>query len=277
MRLALRHTTRLDYDDDVVESVMDARLGPLSDASQRWERFDLRVEPLARIHRYTDGFDNAAHLITVAKAHRHLEVVVRSEVETLLADPFQPPREVRPLTAAERIDGLSASALVPRHAALDEIARRHAPSVDGEAFDAAQRLMHYVHKEFEYRTDVTEVTSTAIDVLEAGSGVCQDLAHVLIGLSRAASMPARYVSGYILTTPNGTAPKRGGDRSHAWAEVWTATHGWRGFDPTNDLVASEHHVKIGVGRDYRDVSPTRGSFRGDAQETLAVEVVTTVA
>ena len=273
MRLRISHTTLLTYDDDVVESVMDTRLGPLSDSDQRWGRFDLRVDPPAQIDRYTDGFENAAHLITVAKPHRRLHVQVRSEVETLLVDPFQPPREVRPLSAGDRFDGLAASALVPRHPRLEDIARRIVTD-DGDAFAAAQKLMRYVHDEFEYRTDVTEVTSTAVDVLEAKSGVCQDLAHVLIALCRAAGIPSRYVSGYILTTPNGTAPSRGGDLSHAWTEVWTATHGWRGLDPTNDLLANDHHVKIAVGRDYRDVAPTRGAFRGNATEELAVEVVT---
>src|SRR5262249_49646427 len=216
-------------------------------------RFDLSVEPLAKVHRYTDGFDNAAHLITVAKPHRRLEVVVRSEVETLVDDPFRPlvAGSARPLSPGERDDGLAPSALVPRHEAFAQIAQAHAPGAgDGDVFEAARRLTHYVHEGFEYRTDVTAVTSTAADVLAARSGVCQDLAHVLIGLCRAAGIPARYVSGYILTTPNGTAPNRGGDRSHAWAEVWTPSHGWRGLDPTNDLLAGDHHVKIAVGRDY---------------------------
>jgi transglutaminase-like putative cysteine protease len=97
---------------------------------------------------------------------------------------------------------------------------------------------------------------------------------VLIGLCRAIGIPARYVSGYILAGSDPDAPKRGDAASHAWIEAFTPTHGWRGFDPTNDLMASEHHVKMAVGRDYHDIPPTRGTFRGVAKERLDVAVAT---
>ena len=95
-------------------------------------------------------------------------------------------------------------------------------------------------------------------------------------VSRAIGVPARYVSGYIVRDTGSDAPTRGAGASHAWIEAFTPTHGWRGFDPTNDLVASEHHVKMAIGRDYRDVPPTQGTFRGIAEETLSVEVVTRI-
>jgi len=105
--------------------------------------------------------------------------------------------------------------------------------------------------------------------------VCQDFAHLLLGLCRSIQIPARYVSGYIVADTNG--PRRGIRASHAWVEAFTPTHGWRGFDPTNDLVASSYHVKLAIGRDYSDIPPHRGTFRGPAQEQLSVEVSTVVA
>lgn len=276
MRVTLRHTTRLDYDTDVVESVMDARLGPRSDEDQRWGGFELRTSPVGAVRRYADAFGNIGHLITVAAPHRYLEVVTIGEIETLLADPFAPPRTTpTPLEPGELADYLLSSALVPSDPGLATLASPHRPSAPEGAFDAASALMHLVHGEFTYKPDVTHVATTVAELLATRTGVCQDLAHVLVGLCRATGIPARYVSGYIVTGADG--PKRGAGHSHAWAEAWTPTHGWRGFDPTNDLLASEHHVKMAIGRDYHDVPPTQGTFRGAADERLVVEVVAQVA
>jgi transglutaminase-like putative cysteine protease len=272
VRISVEHRTTLGYSTEVVESVMDARLGPRTDEHQRWVTFDLRVEPAAAVRRYNDGFGNAAHLITLARPHRTIDVVMRGEIETTLADPFQLPR-ARPtaLAPGDAADFLGASSLIPRSAELGSIAEafRSEPP-----FEAVVKLMHLVNERFEYRPDVTDVETGVGDVLAQSSGVCQDLAHVLIGLSRAIGIPARYVSGYILAGTDPDAPKRGDAASHAWMEAFTPTHGWRGFDPTNDLLASEHHVKMAIGRDYHDVPPTRGTFRGVAEERLDVAVVT---
>jgi len=115
VRIVVEHRTRLAYSLDVVESVMDLRVGPRTDEHQRWISFDLRVEPAASVRRYNDGFGNAAHLITVARPHREIDVVMRGEVETTLADPFQSPGEQPPALARGDIaDFLGPSPLVPR-------------------------------------------------------------------------------------------------------------------------------------------------------------------
>ncbi|HET8568122.1 MAG TPA: transglutaminase family protein [Candidatus Limnocylindria bacterium] len=275
MRVRILHTTRLEYTAEVVESVMDTRLGPRTDEHQRWERFDLRVDPPASVRRYGDAFGNVAHLISLARPHRHVEIVTRSEVETLLADPFATPRDApRPIDPSDRHDYLGPSALIPLTLRLAGLAEDARPK-DGDAFAAATRLMQLVHAEFAYTPDSTTVETAVPDVLESRAGVCQDLAHVLVGLCRSVGIPARYVSGYIVTGAGKDEPRRGAGHSHAWAEAWSATHGWRGFDPTNGLLASEHHVKMALGRDYRDVPPTKGTFRGDAAETLSVRVSAT--
>src|SRR5581483_10775151 len=117
---------------------------------------------------------------------------------------------------------------------------------------------------------VTDVTTSVSDVLEGRRGVCQDFAHVLIGLCRALGLPARYVSGYILTGDQSSDPTRGSDASHAWAEVFTQSHGWRGFDATNNLVVNDRYVKIAIGRDYHDIPPTRGTYHGAQPGKLSV-------
>jgi len=139
-------------------------------------------------------------------------------------------------------------------------------------FDGVRALSRFVHERFTYERNVTTVGTTVAEVMRQRAGVCQDFAHVLIGLCRAAGVPARYVSGYTVSDlPVGNAPMRA-QASHAWVEAYTPTHGWRGFDATNNVVVGDAHVKVAVGRDYADVSPTRGSFRGHAEQQLAVRV-----
>jgi transglutaminase-like putative cysteine protease len=300
--VAVSHTTRLDYSADVVEAVMDTRLGPFSDAHQRWDAFSLRAGPGAAVRRYADGFGNAAHLITLRRPHRYVEIVTQGRIETLLDDPFSPPvLPPRPLTPLEEHDFLSPSTLVPRDPSLEELAQPYRADGEAEGLQAVQALMAWVYGSFTYRRDVTTVATTVTEVLAGRTGVCQDFAHLLIGLCRAAGIPARYVSGYIVSsgsqaTPSqsqtqqmghdgmtqsqsqsqvaqGTPPPRGAGASHAWMEAWTPAYGWRGFDPTNNLLASTLHVKMATGRDYADVPPSRGTFRGQATESLTVEVV----
>jgi transglutaminase-like putative cysteine protease len=137
-------------------------------------------------------------------------------------------------------------------------------------------MMEMVYKQFEYVPEVTTVSTTVSELLAHPRGVCQDFAHVLIGLCRATGIAARYVSGYIVADTRRALEMRGVAASHAWVEAYTPSHGWRGFDPTNNLVASEYHVKMAIGRDYADVAPTRGTYRGQATEALSVAVQTHV-
>jgi transglutaminase-like putative cysteine protease len=282
VRVRLVHTTRVEYTADVTQGVMDVRLGPMSDADQRCDRFALEVGPAGAVRRYLDGFGNIAHIVTVAKPHRTIEIVARSEVETLLEDPFaEPARRPAPLAPGELADYLSPSALIPPHPMLRELAAPHRPADPDATFEVVRELSSLVHRTFTYRRYVTSVTTAVDEALALRTGVCQDFAHVLVGLCRSIDIPARYVSGY--TVPNGADDLARGresagrnrpdpEASHAWMEAYTPTHGWRGFDPTNDLVASAAHVKMAIGRDYADVPPTRGTFRGGAEERLTVLV-----
>jgi transglutaminase-like putative cysteine protease len=140
-----------------------------------------------------------------------------------------------------------------------------------------RQLAEMIHREFTYQRGVTDVTTSIERVITGRQGVCQDFAQLLVGLCRAIDIPARYVSGYIVahsTGPGDNAPSRGDGASHAWVEAFTPSHGWRGFDPTNNLVANGHYVKVAIGRDYHDVPPTRGTYHGGANERLTVSVTT---
>jgi transglutaminase-like putative cysteine protease len=273
VKIRLKHITRFEYSADVLEGVMEVRLGPLSDATQRWDTFKLSVTPTGSVRRYTDGFGNRTHLVTVGKPHGSLEVETRGELATTLENPFAvPSAPVRPLSPGDVVDGVSPSPLVPALAEFGELAAPHKPTDDLSAFDAVRALTSLVHERFAYQRNVTTVATTVDEVMRMRSGVCQDFAHVLLGLCRAAGVPARYVSGYtVADMPDaGTAGRE--QASHAWVEAFTPTHGWRGFDATNDVVVGDGHVKVAVGRDYADVSPTRGAFRGNAAQKLTVRV-----
>jgi transglutaminase-like putative cysteine protease len=252
---------------------MEVRLGPFSDSTQRWDRFHLAVAPTGSVRQYVDGFGNRTHLVTVGKPHRTLEVVTRSELSTTLENPFaSPPKPPRPLLPSDEIDFLSPSPLVPALPEFRELLARGGVAGDATSFEGVRALSRLVHDGFTYERNVTTVGTTVGEVMRLRTGVCQDFAHVLIGLCRAAGVPSRYVSGYTVSEPTSDTEPRGEQASHAWVEAYTPTHGWRGFDATNDVVVGDAHVKVAVGRDYADVSPTRGSFRGHAEQQLGVRV-----
>jgi transglutaminase-like putative cysteine protease len=125
----------------------------------------------------------------------------------------------------------------------------------------------YIHRHFQYARDVTLANSPIEDVLEQGSGVCQDFTHLMIAILRSFGIPARYVSGYIHRANKES-------QSHAWCEVWLPDLGWLGVDPTNNCVVHEHFVKVAVGRDFTDVPPNKGVYRGRGQESISVRVET---
>jgi transglutaminase-like putative cysteine protease len=275
MKISVVHVTRLDFGGEVSETVMDARLGPRNDSDQRVERFAVRLEPAGHVRRYEDGFGNVAHQLTNMRPHAFLQVTAETEVDTYLSDPFQlAPRPPQPLDVMQLADCLDPSPLVPRVAVVEEMAAPYRSIDNVNAFDAIQRMAELIYRDFTYQTGVTDVTTSIEEIVAGRQGVCQDFTHLLLGMCRAIGVPARYASGYIVERGHSgaNAPSRGVGASHAWVEAFTPTHGWRGFDPTNNLVANEFYVKIALGRDYSDVPPTRGTYHGGPGENLTVAV-----
>ena len=145
----------------------------------------------------------------------------------------------------------------------------------GDAWQAAVAIMQHIHQEFIYKPGATQVHTLMSEALKVKCGVCQDFAHVMIGICRALKIPARYVSGYLYNGP--VDQLRGAQASHAWVEVFLPELGWRGLDPTNNGQPDERYVKIGAGRDYGDVAPVRGTYRGTPQRKMSVEVLVTAS
>jgi transglutaminase-like putative cysteine protease len=170
---------------------------------------------------------------------------------------------------------------VPRDEAFAAYAQASFP--EGRSLlEGARDLMRRIHEDFEYETTATDVNTPALEALSLRKGVCQDLAHVMLGCLRSLGLPARYVSGYLLTEPAPGQPRLvGTDASHAWVGLYVPAPAgpgtWVDLDPTNDRSAGEDYVTLALGRDYSDVSPMRGVLHGGANHSLRVAVTVTPA
>jgi transglutaminase-like putative cysteine protease len=261
MWLTVEHVTRFSYDDPITEAYTELRLKPSHRDGQRCSSFSLVTEPrTATVAEYVDRFGNTVHHFDVLEQHERIAVTARSEVWTV-------PRFVdeAPPLPLDRFDFLAPS----RYVVLDERLSELATSVSAveASADTARALTHGVYAAMTYERGTTNVHTTAAEALAEGRGVCQDFSHVLLGACRAAGIPARYVSGYLYDPAHGELGE-----SHAWVDVHTVDAGWLSLDPTHDVEQDEHYVRVGVGRDYADVPPTRGVYKGSADETLEVAV-----
>jgi len=268
MRLSVVHRTVLAYDDEIADTSMEMRLRPRDESGQSCLSYELRVEPRGPVRSYRDAFGNQVEVYNHRSPHRRVVVEARSAV---LTSPTAPGRESS-ISEGERYRLLRFDGPVVDSPALRALASEVAPPGAAASPELLSDLAALVNDRFVYQPNVTNVASTIEDLLGFGRGVCQDFAHLWLGLCRAVGIPARYVSGYIW---NGDGRQE--QASHAWGEAWVPGQGWLAFDPTNYTPqsrgrAGEQHVRVAVGRDYRDVPPTRGVFRGAARETLSVEV-----
>jgi transglutaminase-like putative cysteine protease len=272
MIIEVQHETRLAYNEPVAESVTEVRVEPVSDPDQSCRSFHLAVSPAAPLFRYLDGFGNSVHHFNLLHPHGEVRVLSASVVQThprfrgLDDCPARFPldREDVELDALAFLALRGPTQATPKLQALVEELR---PPTGERLTDVVIRVRRHIHEHFRYAPHATLASSAIDEILEQGKGVCQDFSHLMIALLRSLGIPARYVSGYI--------HRPGKDsQSHAWCEVWLPVLGWTGMDPTNDCVAHDHFVKVGVGRDFTDVPPNKGVYRGKAHEAIFVRVET---
>lgn len=257
MRLKIRHETTFTYDRPVSEAYTEMRLRPLDAGGQRCLSFSLRTDPRGEVVHYRDRFGNDVGAFDVLGPHERLQVSALSEVST--APVFAPdPERLTPLDAH---DYLMPTAYAPFHERVTAFA---ADQLAAGPRDTAEALMAAVRGALRYEKGATDVTTTAAEALERGGGVCQDFTHLFLAACRSRGLPARYVSGY-LHAPEAAA-------SHAWADVYLPEEGWLSLDPTHGVAQTASYVRVAVGRDYADVSPTRGVHKGQAIEALEVKV-----
>jgi transglutaminase-like putative cysteine protease len=275
MKYDILHRTRYTYASPVRDSFNDVRLQPMPIPEQTVESFLLRVLPAARLTHFTDFYSNWVNHFEILEPHSYLMIEAQSRVTTKPAAPLP----VEKLCSFEKMkeapniercfDYLQSSRFVELSPDAWKLALDATDGVD-DAWLAVQAMLKFIKTNFKYESNSTHVHTHMRDVIADRRGVCQDFAHLMSGLCRSLKIPARYVSGYLAT--------EAASASHAWVEVFIPGHGWRGLDPTHNCQINETYVKIGNGRDYADVPPIAGNYRGTLDHKMEVEVkITPVA
>ena len=282
-RYRILHVTEFHYDGPVSESYNQVWLRPRQDEQQSCLSFRLTTDPHSRASSYVDAMGNWVHRFNVVAEHRRLRVEAESVV--LVQAPAPIPAETLRLDALrdhgheidEYYDLLAPTGYVPHAAEVMELVRCAEEACDGSAGGFARAAACLIFERFRYEKGATHVNSSIHDSIQSGAGVCQDFAHLLLAVLRMRGLPGRYVSGYLAPPRADDATRAmedviGGMASHAWAEVFLPGAGWFGLDPTLGREVGVRHVRLAYGRDYGDVAPVRGVYKGHAGQRLSVDV-----
>jgi len=282
VRYRIRHLTTYVYSDIVTMSQNLAHLALRTAAYQRVLSHALEITPTpAVLRRRNDYFGNPSDAFTVTVSHNRLVVLSHGEVEVqpvVTPDPWSTPGWDSPAVQGGADDCRAweyrfESAQIPCASDLRTFAVADFPP-GRPVLEAALALNARINREFTYDPAATNVTTAVLEALELRRGVCQDFAQVLIGCLRTLGLCARYVSGYLETSPPpGRERMVGADATHAWAQVWCgAQFGWIDLDPTNACIPGERHILVAIGRDFADVSPLKGMVLGGGHAEVSVGV-----
>ena len=278
VRYELEHVTKYRYGIPVRNCAMSLALKPTEDRRQRVSGFRIDTEPAGSLFHVEDSFGNTRHQFHLYHEHRSLVITARSTVDVFPCDSSPERLEDE---AWATIRGwrnsfhhrvyLDPSTLARPSSTLERFVRENGIKPTDDPLNALGRLSATLYDRFHYDPGTTTFSSTIEHILDSGRGVCQDYAHVMIAIARTWGIPARYVSGYL----HDVAAEGNGDgmtTTHAWVECQLPGLGWTAFDPTNATLVDERHVRVAVGRDYRDVSPTHGVLQGGGEIEIEVAV-----
>ncbi|HEY0796138.1 MAG TPA: transglutaminase family protein [Acidisarcina sp.] len=278
MFYSIRHLTKFQYAEPVSEIVMETRMHPRSDSNQRCLTFSLSVSPRCRVFSYRDHLGNNIHHFDIPGKHSQLVIVAESLVEQAplpLIPFFLAPDAWKELdhlvSEGDYWEMLLPSEFATQSPALLELASQLEVTRRDDPLMLLHELNTRIYEWFEYVPKSTRADSPIDEALVARKGVCQDFAHIMISLVRGLGIPCRYVSGYMYRRSQ-DHDRSTPDATHAWIEALLPHLGWVGFDPTNCLVAGDRHIRAALGRDYADVPPTKGVYRGVTESELYVAV-----
>lgn len=282
-RYRLVHATEFSYDGAVTESYNELRLRPMQDERQNCLSFRVTTHPSSRVGSHQDYFGNWVHRFNVLSEHKRLRIEADSVV--LVQGPMPFPANGPALGELanfssdldEHYELLAVTEYVPHPPQLRELVEAAERNSDGTVSGFALAASQLVHTTFRYERGATHVHSSILDAIATRAGVCQDFAHILLALVRMRGLPGRYVSGYLVPTKSAAPGANheeviGGQASHAWIEVFLPQFGWFGLDPTLGKEVGLQHVRVAHGRDYGDVAPVRGVYKGHAGQQLSVDV-----
>ncbi len=277
MKHHIIHDTVFHYDALVTESIMEVRLRPRDDEQQRCQQFNLSITPKTVVHEFVDSLGNHIHHFDVPAPHQSLLVRAESVVEVWIPNPrpttlpIDSWQTLDALRTTPLLDMLLPSTFAVASSFLLVFMQQYAFTRESDPLTTIDRIARTLYETITYTPQSTSVDSPIDVVLEQRKGVCQDIAHVMIAICRQLGIPARYVSGYLYHRRDDN-DRSHADATHAWVEAWIPTIGWVGIDPTNNIWTGERHIRMAIGRDYADVPPTRGVYRGNASERLEVAV-----
>lgn len=283
------HRTTYAYGDPVLQSEHLVHMTPRSGPRQTVQRHSLLIEPAPSGNvALADYFGNSSVILSIDDEHTELVIHARTTVEVHPPDPPMPglstPWEQVAAKARRENGELDISVLqfvsASRHTKIVREAVDYArPSFlpRRPILDAALDLTQRIYNDFTFDGTATDISTPVSHVLQERRGVCQDFAHLAITCLRGLGLPARYISGYLLTyPPPGVEKLQGADASHAWISVWAPEAGWVDFDPTNGIMPANEHITVAYGRDYDDVSPVSGVLLGGSRQEMAVAVDVTI-
>lgn len=258
MDLNIEHRTHYRYTDIVHYTIQQLRLMPQTGFGQRVKRWEIRVN--GHLHRFQDAHGNAVHTLVLDTPHEEISIVASGEVETGLSEqshehhlPVEVYLKTTPLTESSQ--------------ALEKFASRYQRYLQDQDDAWLDDMMQAIVKKVPYAKGSTMVNTSAAEAFKLGAGVCQDHAHIFIACCRHLGIPARYVSGYLFTDDGSLM------ESHAWADAWCPTQGWRSMDVSNQCRTNGVHVRLAVGLDYRDACPVSGMRVGGGLENMGVSVL----
>lgn len=272
----IKHITRYTYPSPVIDSANQVMLFPINDEQQEVKKHELIITHHPAVEIFTDYFGNKVGIFSVIKPHTELSI--QSNIEVITKEVQLPVSDTAPETQWDNLVMIREQFPYMDFMLQENFEAHHevsavVKSMMNEAvtpFAAAQQMSAFVYNSFEYKKGITSVETQVDEIWKLKAGVCQDFAHILLVMLRLVGIPARYVSGYI-------CPKnhelRGEGATHAWVEAYIPFYGWLGFDPTNNCIVSDRHVRLAIGRSFTDCTPVKGTYKGSSEHKLEVSVV----
>lgn len=263
MRLSIRHTTRYSFNQPVVHALQRLRLTPKETQGQKILDWEMTYENASPELEYDDQHFNTVTLVAVEPEAREVTVTCRGTVQTQdEAGVIGRHSGHLPLWSF-----LGQTKLTKPGPKMRALIREIDSPADGDKLAYLHQLSRIIAEKVRYETGTTKVTTTGEEAAATGRGVCQDHAHIFIGAARAADIPARYISGYLMMND-----RIDQEATHAWAEAHVEGLGWVGFDISNGISPDPRYVRVATGRDYRDAAPITGISFGSSAEMLTVDI-----
>lgn len=272
----IKHITRYTYPSPVIDSANQVMLFPINDEQQEVKKHELIITHHPAVEIFTDYFGNKVGIFSVIKPHTELSI--QSNIEVITKEVQLPGSDTAAETQWDNLVMIREQfpymdfMLQENFEAHDEVSAVVKLMMNEAVtpFAAAQQMSAFVYNSFEYKKGITSVETQVDEIWKLKAGVCQDFAHILLVMLRLVGIPARYVSGYI-------CPKnhelRGEGATHAWVEAYIPFYGWLGFDPTNNCIVSDRHVRLAIGRSFTDCTPVKGTYKGSSEHKLEVSVI----